>query len=187
MELRHQTVELTRGQPLTRQLDAVHPGLRSASAMISAPSSTDGPTEAFCRPKGLVAGDGVGGDAADLLIGRVLVEQFGQPGGITHLLVVNSAARISSVFSSVPIWIMRRTRRFGPPCLRVPLPFVLDLDAGGVYQQTQRAARSATGTVDLLGIWRRDSVLKAGTDHPLQGVSAKRDDLDPQPQVPVKS
>ncbi len=33
-------------------------------------------------------------------------------------LVVNSAARISSVFSSIPMWILRQTRRFVPPCLR---------------------------------------------------------------------
>jgi hypothetical protein len=33
-------------------------------------------------------------------------------------LVVNSAARISSDFSSIPIWILRQTLRFEPPCLR---------------------------------------------------------------------
>jgi hypothetical protein len=30
-------------------------------------------------------------------------------------LVVNSAARISNVCSSIPMWILRQTRRFVPP------------------------------------------------------------------------
>ena len=61
----------------------------------------------------------VGGDAGDLLIGRDLVEHLGQHGRIAHVAAVNSAARISSVCSSIPIWILRQTRRFVPPCLRV--------------------------------------------------------------------
>jgi hypothetical protein len=34
------------------------------------------------------------------------------------LLLVASIARISSVFSSIPICILRQRRRFDPPCLR---------------------------------------------------------------------
>ena len=79
---------------------------------------------------------------------------------------VNSAARIPSVCSSIPMWILRHTRRFVPPCLRLrransppdclltllsPLSFAFDLDpprrfarTGGTYrldvdQQVQRA------------------------------------------------
>ena len=39
----------------------MHLGFSSASAVIPAPSSPDGSTEALRRPKGLVAGDGPGG------------------------------------------------------------------------------------------------------------------------------
>ena len=34
------------------------------------------------------------------------------------LLLVTSTARISSVSSSIPMWILRQTRRLGPPAAR---------------------------------------------------------------------
>jgi len=60
----------------------------------------------------------VGSDAADLLIWWDLVQKLGQHGRVTNMLVVNSVARISSVVSSFPMWILRQTLRFVPPCLR---------------------------------------------------------------------
>ena len=68
-------------------------------------------------------------------------------------LVVNSAARIPSVFSSIPTWILHHTWRLVPPCLRLrranspgdcllallsPFTFALDLDACAVDWQVQR-------------------------------------------------
>jgi hypothetical protein len=39
-------------------------------------------------------------------------------GASPMLLLVTSIARISSVCSSIPIYILRHSRRLGPPCLR---------------------------------------------------------------------
>ena len=95
----------------------------------------------------------IGGDAGDFLIRRDLVESSGSMGASPTSLVVNSAARISSVCSSIPMSILRQTRRLVPPCLRVrrensppdcflilltPLPFALDRDPGAIYQEVQR-------------------------------------------------
>ena len=46
---------------MAQELDAVHFGLCAASAVIPAPSSPDGPTEAFRCPQDLVTGDRPGG------------------------------------------------------------------------------------------------------------------------------
>jgi len=48
-----------------------------------------------------------------------LTRSSGSMGASPTSLVVNSAARISSVCSSIPMWILRHTRRLAPPCLRV--------------------------------------------------------------------
>lgn len=115
------TVKVPRAQALAELLHAMHLCFDAASAVIPAPSSPDGPSDALRCPQDFVAGDragGVGfpgfsvlsgrddrgsaagsdgimtfarvksairGDAADLLLGRDLVEQFGQHGGITYV------------------------------------------------------------------------------------------------------
>ena len=48
-----------------------------------------------------------------------LTRSSGSMGASPTSLVVNPAARISSVCSSIPMWILRQTRRLVPPCLRV--------------------------------------------------------------------
>ena len=77
-------------------------------------------------------------------------------------LVVNSADRISSVCSSIPMWILRQSsHRFEKPRRRtfaaavlagVPFPFALDLDVCAVDQEVQGALRSAICDVDLQGL-----------------------------------
>ena len=126
LERRDLTVEVACGQSLPQELDAVHLGLRAASAVIAAPSSPDPPTDALRYAQDFVAGDGpegvwlpgfgvlagrydpgrydrssatgcdgvmalagvegaVGGDSGDLLLGRDLVQQFGQYGRVAHV------------------------------------------------------------------------------------------------------
>jgi hypothetical protein len=60
----------------------------------------------------------IGSDAADLLFGRDLSNSSGSIGASPTLLVVNSAARISRDFSSIPMWILGQTLRSAPPCLQ---------------------------------------------------------------------
>jgi len=60
-------------------------------------------------------------------------------------LVVNSAARISNVRSSIPMWILRQTRRFVPPCLRAfhspsPLPTTRETALAALQAQLQPPA-----------------------------------------------
>lgn len=77
-----------------------------------------------------VDGD-VGSNAGDLLLGRDLIKQLGphrRIGASPMSLVVKSAARVSSDFSSIPMWIFRQILRLAPPCLRAfhsPLPSTL--------------------------------------------------------------
>ncbi len=79
-------------------------------------------------------------------------------------LVVNSAARISSVCSSIPMWILRQTRRLGPPCLRAfhsPSPSTLI-----PVLSTKRCngpCDPRKGILTFSTLWRRRSVLKSGT------------------------
>ena len=63
-------------------------------------------------------GCSVGRDTAELLIWWDLVEQGGSMGASPMLLLVTSIARISSVFSSIRICILRHSRRLGPPCMQ---------------------------------------------------------------------
>ena len=60
----------------------------------------------------------VSGDAADLLLGRNLAQQFGQHGRIADLAGGDLCGLNFRGFSSIPMWILRQTRRFVPPCLR---------------------------------------------------------------------
>jgi hypothetical protein len=116
------------------------------------------------------------GDAADLLIGRDLIEEFGQHvrGALEPMalrrspsptsLVVNSAARISSVFSSIPIWILRQTRRLEPPCLRAfhspsPSTFMPVLST----KRCSGPCEPRSGMATFKVFWRRLRVLKSGT------------------------
>ncbi len=70
--------------------------------------------------------------------------------------VVNSAARISRVCSSIPIWILRQTLQLAPPCSGAPLALVLDLDA-------ERTGRAAVGNVHLQRLPMARHLLKSGT------------------------
>jgi hypothetical protein len=106
----------------------------------------------------------IGGDAGDLLIGGIWSSSSGSMGASPTSLVVNSAARISSDFSSIPMWILRQTRRLEPPCLRAfhsPSPSTLIPVLS--TKQVQRALRAAVGDVDLQGLLAADRVLKSGT------------------------
>src|SRR6056297_1396029 len=60
----------------------------------------------------------VRGNRSDLYIRRNLVQQLGQHRRVADLALVISMARISSVCSSTPRWILRHRRCFEPPCLR---------------------------------------------------------------------
>ena len=51
--------------------------------------------------------------------GGIWPRSSGSMGASPTSLVASSAARISSVFSWVPMWTLRRTRRSVPACLRV--------------------------------------------------------------------
>src|SRR5690606_27887201 len=48
----------------------------------------------------------------------IWLSRSGRTGASPIWLPVTSTARISSVCSSIPRWILRQTRRLGPPCLR---------------------------------------------------------------------
>ncbi len=50
--------------------------------------------------------------------GGIWSSRSGSIGASPISLVVNPAARISKDFSSIPMWILRHTRRLVPPCLR---------------------------------------------------------------------
>ncbi|AMJ49561.1 hypothetical protein APX01_18625 [Cereibacter sphaeroides] len=85
--------------------------------------------------------------------GGIWSSSSGSIGASPTSLMVSWAARISSDFSSIPMWILRQTRRFGPPCLRAfHSPSPLHLDTCAVDQQVQRTVRTAVGDVDLQGL-----------------------------------
>ena len=59
-------------------------------------------------------------------------------GASPMLLLVTLIARISSVCSSIPICILRHSRRLGPPCLRAFHSLSPSaLMPGAVYQKVQ--------------------------------------------------
>jgi hypothetical protein len=95
----------------------------------------------------------VGGDAGDLLIGRDLVEQFGQHGRVADVAGGELGRPDFQCFLVDPDVDLAPDAPFGAAMLAgVPLAFALDLDAGAVDQQVQRAVRSAIGDVDLQGL-----------------------------------
>lgn len=54
-------------------------------------------------------------------------------------LMLNSAAWLLEVFSSIALRILRQTLHFVLPCLAgVPLAFTFDLDPGSINQKEQR-------------------------------------------------
>ena len=61
LELGNLTVKVPRGQALPQQLNAVHLGLCTASSVIPAPSSPDGPADALRFAQDSVARDCTGG------------------------------------------------------------------------------------------------------------------------------
>ena len=107
------------------------------------------------------------------MIRRDLVEQIRQHGCIAdaaacdlpfrqHLAdapVGQWMARISSVSSSIPMWILRHRRRFGPPtarqhmlaCVRgvltgIPFPFALSFDACAIHCPAVAACSNERGS-----------------------------------------
>ena len=67
------TVEVPRGQALTEEVGAVHLDFSAASAVMAAPSSPDGPTDALRSAQDVVSGDGAGGvwrPGSGVLVGR---------------------------------------------------------------------------------------------------------------------
>ena len=136
-------------------------------------------------------------------------------GASSTSLVVNSAAWISSVFSSIPMWTLRQTRRFAPLCLRVrrkthfasqliprincfcsnpecflirltPPAFTRHLEACAVDQQVQRTLRPPMFTASVF--WRRLSVLTSGTSQSRPTVrTTSRNRLSTKPSLPLRA
>ena len=118
LELGDLTVEFARGQALAQQLDAVHFGFCTASAVIPAPSSPYGP--------------------ADLLVGRNLIEQFGQHRRITDVAGGELGGPNFQRFLVDPDVDLAPDAPLRAPVFTVvPLAFTLDLDPGAVHQQVQ--------------------------------------------------
>lgn len=60
----------------------------------------------------------IGSDAVDLRLRRDLVQQVGSHRGIEGVASGDLRGRTSRVSYSIPRWVLRQIRRFGPPCLR---------------------------------------------------------------------
>ena len=92
----------------------------------------------------------IGRDAADLLVGRDLVEQFRQHGRVAYVAGGEldgpdlQGFLIDPDMDLAPDTALRATVLAG-----VPLPFALDLDAGAIDQEVQRPLRPAIGDIDL--------------------------------------
>ena len=85
----------------------------------------------------------VSGDAADLLIGRDLVEQLGQHGRVAHVAGGELGRPDLQRLLVDPDVDLAPDAAFRAAVLAgVPLAFALDLDAGAVDQQVQRALAS---------------------------------------------
>ena len=95
----------------------------------------------------------IGGHAADLLIGRDLVEKFGQHGRVADIAGGElrspdlQCLLIDPDVDLAPDAALRAAVLAG-----VPLPFALDLDARAVDQEMERSLRAAIGDVDLQGL-----------------------------------
>lgn len=95
----------------------------------------------------------IGGDAADLLCGRDLVQQFGQHGRIADLTGGELGGPDFQGFLIYPDVDLAPDAALGAAMLAgVPLPFAFHLDPGAVHQQVQRPIRSPIGNVDLQGL-----------------------------------
>lgn len=135
-----------------------------------------------------------GGDAADLLVRRDLAQQVWQhrriadvaPGDLPlgdcpAITCRQWTARTSSVSSSIPRWILRQTRRFGPPCLRAchsPSPSTLIPVLS--ISRWSGPLEPRYGMLTARDFWRRLSVLKSGTD---QSRPTRRNRLSTNPVV----
>ena len=135
-----------------------------------------------------------GGDARDFLVGRDLVEQIGQDrrvadvasgdlplGDCPAITCRQWTARTSSVSSSIPRWILRQTRRLGPPCLRAfhsPSPSTLIPVLS--IRRCSGPLEPRYGMLTASVFWRRDSVLKSG---PAQFRPIRRKRLSRNPVV----
>ncbi len=92
----------------------------------------------------------VGGDGGNFLLGWDLIEQFRQHGGIPHVTGGELGSSNFQCFLINSDEDLAPDPAFGAAMLAgVPLPFALDLDAGAVDQQVQRAVRAAVGDIDL--------------------------------------
>ena len=166
----------------------MHLGFCATPAVVAAPSSPDGSTDAFRRPKDFVwrdcpggiglpelgilagrydsggptGGDRVmalagvegttGGDAAELLFGRDLVQQFWQHRRIAHVACGELRRSDFQGLLVDPDVDLAADPAFCTSMIAgVPLAFALDLDAGTVDQQMQRTIRSTVGGVHLQG------------------------------------
>lgn len=98
----------------------------------------------------------IGCDAGDLLLWRDLGEQFGQHGCVADV-AAGKLRRPDFQRLLVDLDVhLPPDAPFGTAMLAgVPLAFTLDLDAGAVDQQVQRAVRTTIGDVDLQGLLAR--------------------------------
>ena len=106
----------------------------------------------------------VGGDAGDLLLSWDLVEQLGQHWRIADVAGGELGRPEFQCFSSIPMWNLRQTLRFMPPCLRSfhsPSPSTLIPVLSTSRWNGPPDPRYGMSTVKVF--WRRDSVLKSGT------------------------
>lgn len=95
----------------------------------------------------------VGSDAGDLLVVRDLVKQLRQLERVPNVAAGDLDRPDLQCFLINPTrWVLRHTRRSGPPYLRVPLTFALDLDASAVDQQVERTERPPMRNVHGKGL-----------------------------------
>ena len=167
----------------------MHLGLDAAPAVVSAPSSPEGPAEVFRGAQGLVScgrascdhlprlgvpagrDDGMGTavsdgivalagvvgtvcrDTADLLVIRDLAEEVGQDRRIADVAPGDLNGPNLQRFLVDPEVDLAPDATFRATMLAgVPFAFALDLDAGAVDQQVQRAFRSTVWNVDSQGL-----------------------------------
>ena len=90
------------------------------------------------------------GDAADLLLWRNLVEQFGQHGSVADVAHGElDGADFQGLLINSDVDLAPNTPLGAAMLAGVPLPFALDLYARAVDQKMERARRAAIGDVDL--------------------------------------
>jgi len=127
----------------------------------------------------------VGCDAGDLLIGRDLASSLGSMGASPISLLVTFNALTFSVSSSIPRWILRQTRRFGPPCVQAfhsPSPSTLIPLLS--IKRCSGPTDPRYGILTFRVFWRQLSVPKFGT---VQFRSINRSKLSTKPVVCLKA